>query len=85
MGSWLRLRADVDLSGLGPQARTVAEAMKVHGAVVGDTGPGGLVLNGEPDERWNDSDLRGLGSLSLADFELVDASGMRVDDSLATR
>ena len=85
MGTWRRLRADVDLSGLGPQARTVAEAMKVHGAVVGDTGPGGLVVNGEPDERWNDTDLSGLGSLSLADFEVVDASGMRVDDSLATR
>ncbi len=85
MGAWLRLRADVDLSGLGPQARTVAEAMKVHGAVVSDTGPGGLVVNGEPDERWNDSDLSGLGSLTMADFEVVDASGMRVDDSLRTR
>ncbi|MFM7063697.1 MAG: hypothetical protein ACKO04_09445 [Actinomycetes bacterium] len=85
MGTWLRLRADVDLSALGPQARTVAEAMKVHGAVVSDTGPGGLVVNGEPDERWNDRDLSGLGALSLDDFEVVDASGMRVDDSLRAR
>lgn len=77
MGSWLRLRADVDTSQLGPQARVVADALREHGAVVADTGPG-FVLRGEPDERWDDDDLDTLGSLSLSDFEIVDASPMMV-------
>ena len=38
MGTWFRLRPEVDLSTLGPQARIIAEAMKVHGAVLSDTG-----------------------------------------------
>ena len=39
MGSWFRLRADADLSGLGPQA-LVARAMQTYGAVLADTRSG---------------------------------------------
>ena len=85
MGSWLRLRADVDLSTLSPQARVVAQAMRDHGAIVGDTGVNGMAINGEPDVRWNDTDLNTLGNLSLADFEVVDPSAMRVDGTLRIR
>jgi hypothetical protein len=77
MGSWLRLRADADTSQLGPQARVVADALREHGAVVTDTGPG-LVLHGEPDERWDDADIDTLETLTLSDFEIVDASPMMV-------
>ena len=85
MGSWLRLRPDVDLSGLGTHARIVAEALKVHGAILGDTGKF-FSLSGEPDHRWDDEDLAGLEALTLADFELVDPEPMKVaDDSWAIR
>jgi hypothetical protein len=77
MGSWLRLRDDVGLNELGPQARVIAEALKEHGMIVTDTGPG-LILQGDPDTRWDDADLRTLRSLSLADFELLDASALMV-------
>jgi hypothetical protein len=77
MGSWLRLRDDVDLSGLGPQSRVVADALRIHGTIVMDTGPG-FVLEGDPDPRWDDDDLDSLESLTLSDFELVDASPMMV-------
>ncbi len=77
MGSWLRLRPDVDLSGFGPQARVVAEALKTHGTIVMDTGPG-FVLEGDPDPRWDDDDLDALEQLTLAHFEVVDASPMMV-------
>jgi hypothetical protein len=77
MGSWLRLRSDVDLSGLGPQARVVAEALRTHGMIVTDTGPD-LALQGEPDLRWDDDDIRTLRTLELADFEVLDASGLMV-------
>lgn len=77
LGSWFRLRADADLSGLGPQARVIAKALQRHGAVAVDSGGHAPTLGGEPDERWDDRDLAGLGRFSLRDFELVDAAGLR--------
>lgn len=77
MGTWMRLRPDLDLSTLGPQSRVVARALQEHGAIINDTGPG-FTLQGEPDLRWDDRDLDSLATLSLADFELVDASPMMV-------
>jgi hypothetical protein len=79
MGAWLRLRSDVDLSQLGPQARIVAEALRQHGAIVNDTGPVGVIkFQGEPDVRWDSSDVESLRTLTLADFEVVDVSEMMV-------
>lgn len=78
MGTWLRLRSDVDISHLGPQARTVAQAMKDHGVVINDTGPF-TSINGEPDVRWNDADLAGLKTLTAGQFEVVDPTPMQVD------
>ncbi|MEX0768092.1 MAG: hypothetical protein WD029_06445, partial [Microthrixaceae bacterium] len=40
MGAWLRLSADADLSGLGPQSRVVAQAAQKYGVILSDTGPG---------------------------------------------
>jgi len=85
MGSWLRLREDVDLSALGPQAQVIARALRDHGAVVADTG-GRWVLNGEPDVRWDDRDLNTLRTLTFDDFEVVDPTPMIVSrDSLRIR
>lgn len=75
MGTWLRLRSDVPLPDLGPQASVVAAALQTHGAIVTDTGPG-FIFQGDPDIRWDDDDIDGLRSLRLADFEVVDASSM---------
>jgi hypothetical protein len=83
MGTWFRLRADADLSGLGPQARIVARALQVHGAVVVDTGPA-LYLTGEPDLRWDDPDLRTLATLSASDLEVVDPGPMRANPDPAS-
>jgi len=80
MGSWLRLRADVDLSRLRPQARVIARAMQQHGAMVVDTNASGLALSGEPDLRWDDQDLATLGGLSAADFEVVDPTPMKISN-----
>ncbi|MCA9601916.1 MAG: hypothetical protein R3A78_15715 [Polyangiales bacterium] len=86
MGARIRLRAGTDLSGLGPQARVIAEALKTYGMIVADsTGDGqGWGLGGEGDERWDDADLATLSTLDLADFDVVDVEGWKVsDDSLA--
>ena len=78
MGTWLRLRSNVDVSRFGPQARVVADALKRHGAIVADTNHNGIALAGEPSENWNDSDLDALGSLTAADFEVVDPTPMMI-------
>lgn len=78
MGTWFRLRADADLSGLGPQARVVARALQQYGAVLLDTG-GSVALVGTPDARWDDEDLATLGLLGSEDLEVVEASGLMVD------
>jgi hypothetical protein len=82
MGSWFRLRPDVDLSGLGPEARTVARALQVYGAVAVDSGPH-LAIDGEPDVRWDDADLDSLRTLSAADLQVVDPTPMRVSSDPA--
>jgi putative cell wall-binding protein len=78
MGLRLRLRPDTDLDELGPQARVVAEAMQRHGVIVADNGSAWFI-SGVPDERWDNDDLRTLGSLSGDDFEAVEASSLMVD------
>ncbi|MGI9578005.1 MAG: hypothetical protein ACR2OH_07400 [Microthrixaceae bacterium] len=77
MGTWFRLRADVELTQLGPQARVIAEAMRTHGVVLGDTG-GNFSLSGTPDARWDDDDLDTLKTLSTDDFEVLDTSELMV-------
>lgn len=84
-GAWLRLRGDVDLTGLGPQARVIAEGMRDHGVILSDTSPG-FALRGTPDGRWDNGDLGTLSSLSTADFDVVDPTSIIVSpDSLAAK
>ncbi len=79
MGAWLRLRADADLSALGPQAMVVAEALREHGAILTDSCPHAFNLLGENSAMWADSDLETIETLSPSDFEAVDSSLMQVD------
>jgi hypothetical protein len=77
MGTWLRLRDDADLSGLGPQATVIARALQTYGAVIADTGPN-FTVHGTPDARWDDADLATLQQIHTDDFEVVDAAGLMV-------
>src|SRR5262249_15227486 len=51
MGLRLWLKAGVDISGLPPQARVIAQAMKTYGVIVADNGSG-WYISGVPDDRW---------------------------------
>jgi len=85
MGAWLRLSADADLSGLGPQAKVVAQAAQKYGVILSDTGPG-FKLRGTVDGRWDDQDLASLSQLTTEDFEVIDPASVMVSlDSLAIR
>lgn len=85
MGLRLRLKSHVDLSGLAPQARVVAEAMKRYGVIVADNGSPWYV-SGSPDERWSNDALRTLNRLHGNDFEAVDTVALMASpDSAAVR
>jgi hypothetical protein len=73
MGERLRLKASVDISGLPPQARRVARAMKTYGLIVADNGSDWFV-SGAPSRRWDNDQLHELGGLSGSDFEVVEVS-----------
>ena len=78
MGLRLRLRGNVDISGLPPQARVIAEAMKTHGVIVADNGSA-WYISGAPDERWDNDQLQALDALTGANFEAVDSAPLMAD------
>ena len=76
MGLRVRLKANVDISRLPPQARIVATAMKRYGMILADNGSSWYV-SGAPSPRWSNDQLHALGQLTGADFEVVDTSTLR--------
>jgi len=82
MGLRLRLRAGVDLGGFPSQARVILQAMRTHGLVVADNGSSGFI-GGVPDERWDNDALRQLRRVTLADFEAVDTTRLRISPASA--
>jgi hypothetical protein len=83
MGLRLRLRAGVDIGGFPYQARVILQAMRTHGLMVADNGSSGFI-GGVPDERWDNDALHQLRRVTLADFEAVDTSGLRISPASAT-
>ena len=75
MGLRVRLKAEVAISGFGPQARVLLTALKRYGMILADNGSPWYVT-GAPDPRWNDDELHDLHQLTGANFEVVDTSGL---------
>jgi len=76
MGLRVRLKASVDISHFGKQARVILQALKTYGMILADNGSP-WYISGASDRRYNDDDLHGLGKLKGSDFEVVDTSGLR--------
>jgi hypothetical protein len=75
MGTRLRLKASVDISGFSPANKVILIALKKYGMMLADNG-GAWFLSGAPDPRWKDDDLAKLKTLTGADFEEVPADSM---------
>ena len=75
MGLRVRLKASVDISGFGPQARVVLTALKRYGMILADNGSN-WYISGASNPAWQDNDLHGLGQIHSADLEVVDTSGL---------
>jgi hypothetical protein len=73
MGLRVRLKASVDISKYGPQARVVLQALKTYGMILADNGSP-WYISGASNPKFDDDDLHALGKLTGADFEVVDAS-----------
>jgi hypothetical protein len=74
MGLRLRLKANVDISGFGPQSRVILTALKRYGMILADNGSG-YYISGAPDPRWDDDDLHDLHAIKGSMFEVVDTTG----------
>ncbi len=70
MGLRVRLKQNVDISGLPPQARVVALALKRYGMILADNGSPWFV-SGAPDSHWSNGQLHTLAKLRGSDFEVV--------------
>ncbi len=77
MGTRFRLKASYDISGLTPQAKVVAQALKLYGAILTDNGAS-WHLQGVPDTRFNDIDLHSLTQIPGSAFEAVDESSLEI-------
>jgi hypothetical protein len=77
MGTWLRLKASVNELAFDPAVRPIIVALKTHGAVIADNGSA-WYMSGVPDERWDNDKLATLGQIKGSDFEVVDASPLKV-------
>ncbi|MEZ0241279.1 MAG: hypothetical protein ACAH65_10820 [Chloroflexota bacterium] len=76
MGLRVRLKASVNISGFGPQARVILTALKTYGMLLADNGSP-WYITGEPDPRWNDDELHAFHTLTGDNFEVVDTSTFR--------
>jgi hypothetical protein len=75
MGMRVRLKANVDISRLSPEARVIATALKKYGMLLADNGSG-FYISGAPDPRWSDDALATLSQLRGSDFEVVRMQGI---------
>jgi len=72
MGSRLRLRESVDISGYSAPLRRIFQAMKTYGLIVADNGSD-LYVTGTYDTRW-DNDLLNpaFRSITASDFDVLE-------------
>ncbi len=71
MGTRLRLKASVNLSGYTPEVQRIFQAMKTYGLILADNGSD-MYIQGTYDTRWNNDVLNpAFASLKASDFEVI--------------
>src|ERR1700674_5610328 len=70
MGTRLRLKASFDISGFPADDLVILTALKKYGMILADNGSG-IFISGAPDNRWNNTDLNLLKTITASDFEVV--------------
>ncbi len=75
MGMRVRLKADYDLSGFGPEVRVILVALKKYGMFLADNGSD-FFVSGAHDKRWNADALRQLKRITAGDLEVIEMKGL---------
>lgn len=70
MGGRLRLKADFDISTFSETNQIILKAFKQYGLILADAGSS-MFINGAPNENWDNDDLKELGKVKVADFEVL--------------
>src|SRR5947207_5026390 len=83
MGMRMRLKAGFDISGFPPDDQVILTTLKQYGVIVADNG-GAMFISGAPDERWINSELDQLKTLTASDFEVVLMGTVYTPDNVPT-
>ena len=70
MGTRLRLKASFDISGFPADDQVILTAMKKYGLILADNGSA-IFFSGVPDNRWNNTNLNLMKSITASNFEVV--------------
>lgn len=71
MGMRLRLKPSFDISRFSPANQVILRALQQYGMIMADNGSN-MFISGTPDDRWNNTDLHNLSSVTASDFEVVE-------------
>ncbi len=77
MGERFRLKSTYDISSYPADVQVILTAMKKYGILLADNGSA-WYISGKPDERWNNDNLATLSGLLGSNFEVVDATVLRI-------
>lgn len=78
MGIRVRLKASYDINGFSPRMQVLLTALKKYGMMLADNGSP-WYISGAPNEGWDNDELHTLDVLRGSDFEVVDVTGLIVD------
>ena len=69
-GAKIRLKASFNIYKYPWHLQVILAAMKKYGIILADVGSN-MYISGVPDSRWNNDELQKLGTVTAADFEVV--------------
>jgi hypothetical protein len=78
MGERFRLKASFDMTPYPADVQVILRALKKYGMMVADNGSAWF-LSGEPDSRWNNTNLSTMRNIIGSDWEAVDVSSLMID------
>ncbi len=70
MGTRLRLKSTFNVSTFSANNQVILNAMKKFGLILADNGSA-IFISGAPDSRWDNNALHQLGTVTAANFEVV--------------
>ena len=70
MGTRLRLKASFNISGFPADDQAILTALKKYGMILADNGSA-IFISGVPDDRWNNTNLNALKTITASNFEVV--------------